>query len=276
MLRLNRKMTAALSAIFIVMSSLSFGDTANETVDKVADKVADETTQDANAPEAPSYFVHDGAKSFTPIFTKALQRVIAEHARLQGETIFIATFPDHDQAQLEDLSRRVFMKWTETLGGISDSILLSFSPNQKTGRIEVGVKSEPFLSDTRAKQIIDEFYIPEVTAGHVDRAVALTLIQVLESIESPVTKSGEAQRHLRAGGVKGEWIPVKLEAQKGYGFFIFLGIVLIAIVTLKVLSVEAHYTSVGWARIPPWKIRIPKKKKATQGLISGGGVYGSW
>jgi uncharacterized membrane protein YgcG len=227
-------------------------------------------------PKLPVYAVYDETKAFSHPLIQALQRVVAEHTHLTGEPIFIGIFKNTGDEGLNEFSLRLLAKWRAQFQDRNNIILMVIDREHQSARILSGFAMETQLPQSRADAVVDDFIRPELKAEDISRAAVLGTIEILRILESPLVQSGEAQKLFRAGGFQGGWQPVQLEAQRGFGIFLFVGALFILGLTYQVLAAEAIYTSRGWTRIPPWKIRLKRKHKLGTGLLTGGGASGRW
>ncbi|MBC7692175.1 MAG: TPM domain-containing protein [Methylotenera sp.] len=227
-------------------------------------------------PDLPTYLVFDEPQALKLPLMQAEQRVVGEHVRVTGEPIFVAVMKDTGDESIEDYSKKLFSKWRTQFQGQTQLILMALDTTHHKARVMVSFDLEAQFPSSRTDAIVNDFIKPELTAGNADRAVVLGTLEILRTLDSPMIENGEAQKIYSAGGFRGDWQPVQLEAQRSFGIWLLFGAFFSLALIHQILAAEAHYTSRGWIRIPPWKINFKKKQKLGQGIMTGGGASGRW
>lgn len=221
-------------------------------------------------PQAPYYYVLDEPRILSPHALRALQTLLIEHDRSTGEQVLVAIFNSLDGEDLVSFTNRAFNEWKIGKRGKDNGALLALYWKDRKARIEVGYGLEPVLTDAKSKRVLEDFLIPELKVGKPDRAVSLAALEILKTLESPLTQDGKAQEILRSGGFRGGFRPTAGSGQVGFPFILlFIGLILLSMVLKALTAAEAHYTGRGWYRPNPWR--------RPQGWHSGGwGTGGGW
>ncbi len=184
--------------------------------------------------------------------------------------MLIAIFDSLGDEDLVDYTNRVFSAWKIGKRGKDNGVLLALYWKDHKARIEVGYGLEPLLTDAKSKQILSDFLIPELKAGQPDRALSLSALEILRTIESPLIASGRAEQILRADGFKGGLQPAAPTTSSGTSsFWVLAAIILFIFVINRVSSADAHFTRSGWYRPRP---RI--RRGGWGGPFIGGGGFG--
>jgi uncharacterized protein len=209
-------------------------------------------------PPAPSQYVYDEAGVLPQNAFRAVDALLIEHDRTTGQQILVAIFKSLDGEELNDRTNEVFKKWGIGQRGKDNGALLALYWNEHQARIEVGYGLEDQLTDARSKHILSDFLIPELKAGHPERAIPLATYQMLVAVDSPLIANGLADRILRGeahfqGGFNEVSSNGLTRMSNGYFVWLVLGLILMTILGNIMSSAEAHFTGSGWFRPKPWQ-----------------------
>lgn len=232
-------------------------------------------------PPVPQYYLLDQAGFLTSGQQKAIATILIEHDHATGQQLVVAIFksvPEPEDASQH--TRRVFEEWQIGKRGSDNGALLMLYVQEKKARLEAGY-GLPALDEARASAVLNDFMAPELKASHPYRAVGLSVLEILRTIESPLVESGRAEQLLEQGGLEGSLRPVSHGIGTGpvtWVGFLMIGIVLSLLVLNNILAAEAHFTGEGWYRPNPWKRLTPRawldRRKTPR--LSAGGTHGEW
>jgi uncharacterized protein len=224
-------------------------------------------------PSVPKYYVLDEPRLLAPQQEKALESILIEHDAATGQQIMVAVFKSLKDADATARTTDIFNTWAVGKRGQDNGALLALYADDREARIQAGYGLEQ-LNDAQIRKVLRDFLMPELKAGRPYRALGLSVLEVLRTIESPLIESGRAQSLLRAGGLEGDLRPAaRGPGAGGWFFFVLIGAVLLVFVVAFVLSADAHFTSGGWFRPNAWKQVTDSIRKPTLKL---GGADGSW
>ncbi|OFZ19675.1 MAG: hypothetical protein A2X94_16585 [Bdellovibrionales bacterium GWB1_55_8] len=218
----------------------------------------------------------------------ALDTLLSEHERITGERIVLALFRSTAGADPAQKATELFNAWqlnsSLTRG---NSVLLVFFWKEREAHIEIGYGMEAVLPEKEAERIISEFLIRDLDSSGPNRALGLTVFELLRTLESPLVKSGEAERALRSAGFQGPWAPAPRQPLWLWilGFAASGGLLLFTLYWLT--SAEVHFSRYGNFRLRPWELGNWKKPLIRLGILrsksprpehlgTGGGTHGNW
>ncbi|MFL5813485.1 MAG: TPM domain-containing protein [Bdellovibrionia bacterium] len=225
-------------------------------------------------PPPPTYYVLDEPHLLDQQATRALQALLIEHDRTTGEQIVVAIFNSLEGEDLNDFTNRVFQKWEIGQREKDNGVLLAIFNQDHKARIEVGYGLEPLLTDVKSSRILRDYLIPGMKAGQPAEAVTQSALQILQTIDSPLVQNGRAQQILRSGGMLRKNINSAEPMKGGWAVWLFLGLVLMVIVSHTISSAEATFTRAGWYRPRPWRRRWWDDDGGPRS--GGGGFFGGW
>jgi len=243
----------------------------------VAGATAGHASPNQQIPPPPAYYVLDEPHLLNPQATRSLEALLIEHDRATGEQIVVAVFNSLEGEDLNDFTNRVFQKWEIGKRSEDNGVLLAIFNQDHKARIEVGYGLEPKLTDAKSSRILRDYLIPGMKAGQPAEAITQSALQILQTLDSPLVQNGRAQKILRSGGmlrtdVSGASAPMK----NAWFVWLFLGFVLLIIVSHIMSSAEAHFTRAGWYRPRPWRRRWWEGDGMGGPRSGGGGFFGGW
>src|SRR4051812_18020535 len=103
-------------------------------------------------PDAPRYYVLDEPGVLAAGPKRALETLLIEQDRIDGQQTLIAIFKSLDGEDLVDYSNRVFQAWKIGKRGKDNGVLLALYWDDRKARIEVGYGLEPILTDARSRR----------------------------------------------------------------------------------------------------------------------------
>ena len=209
-------------------------------------------------PAPPPYYVLDEPHVLDAGSLRALERLLTEHDRVTGEQVVAAIFNSLDNEDPVAFTNQVFTNWKIGRRGKDNGVLLALYWKEHKARIEVGYGMESLLTDAKTKDLIADYLVPDLKAGHPGRAMGQTLLQLLTVLESPLVQSGEALRILRGAGSGNRGARIRVgpvSASAPWPIIILLGGALLFIVLNLLTSADAHFTRAGWFRPRPWQRR---------------------
>ena len=227
-------------------------------------------------PSPPYYYVLDEPSVLSPQATRAIQTLLIEHDRVTGEQILVAIFKSLDGEDLVDYTNRVFSTWKIGQRGKDNGVLLALFWDDHKARIEVGYGLEPVLTDAKSKLILSDVLAPELQNHQTDRAISLSVLEILGDIGSPLLQNGKAEHILRTGGFQGDFKSQAPAVVSNVGLWpwLFLGTILLSLLANFFNAAEAHFTRSGWYRPRPteyYRIRRGGGSGFWWGGFGGGG-----
>lgn len=220
-------------------------------------------------PNPPRYYVLDEPSVLSARTLSALQELLVRHDQVTGEQVVIAIFQNLGDEDVVDWTHRVFGHWGVGRRGKNNGVLLALYWKERKARIEVGYGLEPNLTDSRSKEILSDYLIPELKRGNPDKALTLAALEILRSLDSPLLVNGTAERILRSAPTVGSG----REAPKTGSFWwiwLVVGLILASIALNILTAADAHFTGDGWYRPRP-RIR-PRFRRGSWGAGWGSPV----
>lgn len=235
----------------------------------------------ADVPPAPEFGVLDEAQAFSLPVLKAAERVLSEHRRLTNETVFVAVLKSVPEGRLEDRATEILGSWRMETPNPPNTVLLLADAERGELFVRTGLGLDPVLTETEAQEIVEVYFKPEWRVGKTSRALTFAVVETLRALESPLIVNGEAVEAFERAGHAGGWTPISVIQQgRSWWIWVLAGAWVIGFTLYFALSVEAHYTALGWTRIPPWRALGDRLSRPGRGkspaLITGGGVSGSY
>jgi uncharacterized membrane protein YgcG len=208
-----------------------------------------------------------------PEASRALELLLAEHQRLTGDEFRVAILKPKKKEVPPNWIHQIFEEWKVGKQNKNSGILIVIYRKSQDAQIEVGYGLESLLPRDKQKEILSDFISPELSQGHIRKALTSGIYHTLEAINSPLILSGKATEIIRNAGL--EDFEENSEEAMNWGGWIVLflfGIGLFSWIAFRISTKEAHFTSTGWFRVPPlsWKRKI---KLDTSGI---GGISGHW
>lgn len=205
-------------------------------------------------PPPPQYYVLDEPHVLSRSIYESIQTLLVQHDHLTGEQIVVAIFTSLDNEDIVSRTNQVFASWQIGQSGKDNGVLLALYWNDRKSRLEVGYGLEPLLTDAKSKELLENYLTPELRNRNPDRAISLTILQILRTLDSPLLQDGKGQEILRSGGFQGAWKPAST-SQGGWSAWLILGFILLIIVINILTTAEAHFSRDGWFRPTPWNRR---------------------
>ncbi len=233
-------------------------------------------------PPRPEFGVLDQAGVFSLSLLKATERVLEEHRSLTQEQISIYTLADPPQGTLPEIAAAVADSWRRTAPRPPSSVLIVVGAERGEIEIITGLGLDPVLPSARISEIRKLVFQPEWRSARPPRALVLSLVEILRTLESPLVSSGEVTQAFERAGFSGGWTPASPSERSWIGWvFTIVGILAAGFVLLRTMTGEVHYTAMGWVRVTALEsfqrfFRRIRRKGKTPSLVTGGGVSGSY
>lgn len=228
-------------------------------------------------PPAPEHYVLDEPGLLTTPQRNALSTLLIEHDQATGEQIFFAVFNTLGDSDLTVRTHEVFNAWNVGKRVGDNGALLALYIKENQARIEVGLGLDPQLPPNENQRLIREFLMPELRADQPYRALSLSALEILRDVESPLVTTGRARQILRAGGLEGHLVPVRVGVGTWF-VWVLLGAVFFVFALNNLAAAEAHFTSTGWFRPNPWRQMLQTiadfKRRSSRPAV--GGADGQW
>ncbi len=234
--------------------------------------------------DRPSLGVYDGTQTLDPQVKKSLETLLTEHQRITNQEIVLSIFPRIEKSVIASLSRSLYQSWKMGTPNQSNGALLVLSLSNALAYLEVGYGLESLLSPQQVQQILKESIRPFLKQNQLNEAATLGTFQILETLESPLLKSGKAAEILKNSPLPQALEPATEENSWMVAvFLLILGSCLFGWVLLEALSREAHFSREGWYRIPPsfgFKLTLERLRKRKNSFHHAsetpGGICGQW
>lgn len=231
-------------------------------------------------PPRPENGVLDRAQILSLPILKATERVLHEHQRLTQDTIFIVTEPDAPRDGIGSEALSLLEAWRGDSPNPPNVIVIAVDAKHGRLAIRAGLGLDTVIGGNtdHGREIRQTIFEPEWRSGKPYRAVVLTLMEVLRSLESPLISSGEAVDGFEHAGFSGGWTAAPVTARTSTTWvWVALGFVIFAFALYRTLAVEVHTTGEGWRRIPVSEVLARRlRRKTAPPLVTGGGVSGNY
>jgi uncharacterized membrane protein YgcG len=228
---------------------------------------------DMDAVQDRAHLLSDGLRTAT-------QTVVGEHQRLTQDTVFVVTLPDTPVGGLDSEVSRLLDEWKGDTPNPPNTVVIAI--DAKRGRLAVragiGLDSAFSAGTDRVKEIRRNFFDPEWRRGRPDRALVLSVVEVLRTLESPLIESGFVTQIYEGAGFSGGWTAAPATPRASTTWMgMVLGIAFFAFALYRTLAVEVHTTGEGWRRVPVSEVLSRRfKREADRPLVTGGGVSGGY
>ena len=130
----------------------------------------------------PTGFVNDRAGIFTPAYRQELERELADYDKQTSNQIVILAVPAIPDGSIEEYSAAVFAQWGIGKKESDNGLLLVIGRDDHKLRIEVGYGLEPYVTDSRAGDIIRGDIAPEFQKGNYDAGVKAAVAHIEEDL----------------------------------------------------------------------------------------------
>lgn len=202
-----------------------------------------------NLPPAPKGHIFDEPRALSPLMKQTLDNLLEEQWQTGGGFIVLAIFQSIEKEDPEKWTRELLNRWDLQEKKISNRIVLALYWEEKEGALAAGTELDGVLDSDESERIVSRFLLPEVGINQPDRALSLSVLEILKTLESSMVQSGRAAQLIHDGGFTGEWTPVPSSLQSyGWVWVVLVGGLFSGIVLYLLVSAEAHFTSQGWYR----------------------------
>jgi len=124
--------------------------------------------------------ITDAAHVLSTSELASLTTLLADYERETHHQIVILTVPTSGSETIESYSRRVADLWRPGLAGWNDGILVTLAIRDRHVRIELGSGMEKYISDERAKAIIDTTMVPFFRNGDFAGGLRAGLLPLMD------------------------------------------------------------------------------------------------
>jgi uncharacterized membrane protein YgcG len=202
-----------------------------------------------NLPPAPKGHIFDEPRALNPLMKQTLDNLLEEQWQTGGGYIVLAIFQSLEREDPEKWTRELLNKWELGEKKVSNRVILALFWEEKEGALIAGTELDGLLNEDESDRIVSHFLLPEVGINQPDRALSLSVLEILRTLESPMVQSGRATQLIQDGGFTGEWTPVPSAMQSyGWAWVVLAGGLFSGLVLYLLVSAEAHFTAQGWYR----------------------------
>jgi uncharacterized membrane protein YgcG len=230
-------------------------------------------------PVRPEFGIIDQASIFPLPILKLTERMISEHERLTLEQISIYTIAEKPMASLSDTADAVFEEWRKVAPRPSSSILMLVDGGTGDVEFRTGLGLDPIFPAAKITDIRKRIFKPEWQAGKKSRALVLSFVEILRSLDSPLVSGDEVTEAYEHAGFTGSWVPAVPPGKSVMAWvYAVIGLIIAAFVLVRIQIGEVHYTAAGWFPVPASKnlSRLFRRRKKIASLVTGGGISGSY
>jgi uncharacterized protein len=115
--------------------------------------------------------VADQANLLSPAAEDRLTRLSQSLEQRTGDQMVVVTVPSLRGHPIERVGRALGNGWGIGQRGKDNGVILLVAPSEKQVRIEVGYGLDAFLTDARAREIVDADLLPGFRDGDPERAI---------------------------------------------------------------------------------------------------------
>lgn len=156
----------------------------------------------ATLPPAPTAQVYDETKVLRAETQRSLSALFWAHEQKTTDQIVFSIFKGLGDEDLVSYTNRIFKAWKIGQKGKDNGLLLALYWKDRKIRFEVGYGFEGLLTDLKTKRIITDVLAPALKSEGPDQALISAAVAVLKELNSPLIKSGEAEKIIHDGGFK--------------------------------------------------------------------------
>lgn len=128
-------------------------------------------------------YVEDGAGLLQAATAQQLYRqAVWLHQQTGTAQVSVVTVPTIGNASLEEFAVAKFRQLGLGSKERNDGVMLLYTAAEKHVRIEVGYGLEGRIPDGLAGAILDQYFVPHMQAGEIDRAFALTQGALIQEV----------------------------------------------------------------------------------------------
>ncbi len=221
-------------------------------------------------PAAPTQHISDEAHVLDSRTFSALDSLLEEHERSTSEQFVVGIFDSLGDGEVADRTNRIFSAWKIGKKGKDNGVFLALYLKEHKMRIEVGYGLEHLLTDAKSKTILSQVIAPELRGGKPGQALSLGVLEILKTIESPLSANGRALQILEGGGFRHS---IRARPPQGHPLgglvWVLVGFIVFGAVARSLSSREAHFTSKGWYRPSPFGGRRSTGDEGFWGFLLG-------
>ena len=125
--------------------------------------------------------VTDLAGVFSAAEAERITRMLADYERETSHQLAVLTVPTLEGETIESFSLRVAKAWGLGRKGVDNGMLVTLAIEERSARIELGLGFERYISDAKAKEIMDEAMIPAFAEGRFAEGVENGLKRLMDA-----------------------------------------------------------------------------------------------
>jgi uncharacterized protein len=140
----------------------------------------------------PQGYVSDFAGIISPGVQGPLEEALRQFEQEKETTVEIAvvTVPGLGNETIETYAVGLFEQWGIGKKNVDNGVLLLFDTQSRRVRIEVGYGMEPYITDGKAGQILDTYFVPDRAAGNIERGLVATARAIAQAVRDSDYESG--------------------------------------------------------------------------------------
>jgi uncharacterized protein len=123
--------------------------------------------------------VTDLAHVFSVTERERITNMLAAYEAETSHQFVVLTVPTLSGEPIESYSLRVANAWRLGRKGVDNGILITLAMQEHAARIALGLGFEPYISDAKAQQIMDESMVPALRKGQFAEGVESGLGQLM-------------------------------------------------------------------------------------------------
>ena len=138
--------------------------------------------------------VTDTAHVLSAIENDRISHMLATYELETSHQLAVLTVPSIDGESIESFSLRVANDWGLGQKGVNNGILVILSMRERAARIELGKGFEPYISDAKAQDIMNESMVPAFVraqyAAGIEAGLSRLMAEGRNFVVSGVNTSG--------------------------------------------------------------------------------------
>jgi uncharacterized protein len=124
--------------------------------------------------------VTDLAHVFSATEVERISRMLSTYEEETSHQLAVLTVPSLDGESIESFSLRVANAWGLGRKSVNNGILVTLAMRERATRIELGLGFEPYISDAKANEIMNQAMIPAFARGQFAEGVEGGLARLMD------------------------------------------------------------------------------------------------
>lgn len=131
-------------------------------------------------PQQPTGRITDLGHILSEKAVKRLTQLSDDYERETTHQIFVLTVPSLGGETIENFSLRIARQWALGRKNVDNGILVTVARDDRKVRIGLGAGFTKYISDARAKEIIDTQIVPNFKSGKFDQGLELGMFNLMQ------------------------------------------------------------------------------------------------